>query len=172
MYLPPSVLRVITALKANMPGFKELLADVERLSQSAPATEILMIQISHRLHEAMARYNWVGFYMMEDSVPPALVVGPYAGSFVPYARIPLDQGLCGAAATTKKTVVVNDVPADPRYLGSEMVKSSLVAPIIIKNKVVAEIDVESYFANTFQRADQEFLEACAALVGHYMEKKA
>ena len=155
-----------------MPGFKELLTEFEELSQSAPAGEILMSKISHRLHEAMARYNWVGFYVMENSTPPALVVGPYAGSFVPRTRIPLDQGLCGAAATTKKTVVVNNVPADPRYLGSEMVKSNLVTPILIRDKVVAEIDVESYFANTFQKADQEFIEACAALVGRYIEKKA
>jgi L-methionine (R)-S-oxide reductase len=154
-----------------MPGFKELLTEFEKLAQAAPAVEILMIQISHKLHEAMARYNWVGFYLMEDSNPPALVVGPYAGSFVPCARIPLDQGLCGAAATTKKTVVANNVPADPRYLGSEMVKSNLVSPIMVRGKVAAEIDVESYFANTFQKADQEFLEACGALVGRYMEKK-
>ena len=156
----------------NMPGFNELLIEFEKLSQSAPAVESLMTTISHRLHEAMARYNWVGFYLMENSLPPALVVGPYAGSFVPCERIPLDQGLCGAAATTKKTVVVNNVPADPRYLGSEMVKSNLVAPILIKDKVVAEIDVESYFANTFQKADQEFLEACAAIVGRFLAKSA
>ncbi|HLW54446.1 MAG TPA: GAF domain-containing protein [Candidatus Angelobacter sp.] len=159
-------------MPSTMPGFNDLLKEFEKMSLSAPAVDILMIQMSHRIHEAMARYNWVGFYLMENSIPPALVVGPYAGSFVPCARIPLDQGLCGAAATTKKTVVVNNVPADPRYLGSEMVKSNLVTPIIIKSRVVAEIDVESYFANTFQKADQEFIEACAALVGRYMEKKA
>src|SRR5215470_7640570 len=155
-----------------MPGFNELLNEFEDLAQSAPTAEVLMTRISHRLHEAMARYNWVGFYLMENSVPPVLVVGPYAGSFVPCVRIPLDRGLCGAAATTKKTVVVNNVPADPRYLGSEMVKSNLVSPILIKDKVVAEIDVESYFANTFQKADQDFLEACGALVGRQMEKKS
>jgi L-methionine (R)-S-oxide reductase len=156
----------------SMSGFKELLTEFEKLSQSAPAVETLMTKISHRLHEAMARYNWVGFYLMENSTPPALLVGPYAGSFVPRARIPLDQGLCGAAATTKKTVVVNNVPADPRYVGSEMVKSNLVSPILIRDKVVAEIDVESYFANTFQKADQEFIEACGALVGRYMERNS
>lgn len=154
-----------------MPGFNELLSEFEKLAQTAPATETLMLQISQRLHEAMARYNWVGFYLMENSIPPMLVVGPYAGSFVPCERIPLDKGICGAAATSKKTVVVNNVPADPRYLGSEMVKSNLVSPILMKDKVVAEIDVESYFANTFQKADQEFLESCGALVGRYMEKK-
>lgn len=126
--------------------------------------------ISNRLHEAMARYNWAGFYLMDNSVPPALVVGPYAGSFIPQVRIPLDKGLCGAAATQKKTVFANNVADDPRYVGSDMVKSNLVAPILVKNNVVAELDIESYFANTFQNQDREFLESCAALVARYLAK--
>jgi GAF domain-containing protein len=100
-----------------------------------------------------------------------LVLGPHSGSFTPHERIPLDRGLCGAAATTGKTVVVNDVAADPRYIGSEMVKSNIVVPIFVKNRVAAEIDIESYFAQTFSKAEQEFVEACAALVGRYMENK-
>ena len=87
-------------------------------------------------------------------------------------RIPLDKGLCGAAATSGKTVVINDVANDPRYLGSEMVKSNMVAPILIKNQVVAELDIESYFADTFTKADQEFIESCATLVGRFMEKSS
>ena len=54
----------------------------------------------------MTRYNWVGFYFMEAPSFDALVLGPHAGSFVPHVRIPLDRGLCGAAATTGETVVV------------------------------------------------------------------
>jgi L-methionine (R)-S-oxide reductase len=100
-----------------------------------------------------------------------LVLGPHSGSFTPLERIPLDRGLCGAAATIGKTVVVNDVAGDPRYIGSEMVKSNIVAPIFVKNRVAAEIDVESYFAQTFSKAEQEFVEACAALVGRYMENQ-
>ena len=131
-----------------------------------------MKTISDRLHGAMARYNWVGFYIMENSVPPVLVLGPYSGSFIPIERIPLDKGLCGAAATSKKTVVVNNVASDPRYVGGEMVKSNLVVPIVVKDKVVAEIDVESYFVNTFQKADLDFFESCAQLVGRYLARKS
>jgi L-methionine (R)-S-oxide reductase len=91
----------------------------------------------------MTRYNWVGFYLMEDPTNNALVLGPYAGSFMPTLRIPLDRGLCGAAATSGKTVVINDVKADPRYLGSDLVKSNIVVPIFVKKKVVAETRIES-----------------------------
>jgi len=130
-----------------------------------------MQRISDRLHEELARYNWVGFYLIEPPHFHALVVGPYAGSFQPTPRITLDEGLCGAAASTGKTVIVNDVHADPRYLGSDLVKSNIVVPILVKRQVVAELCIESYFANTFDRIEQGFIESCAALVGRSMEKE-
>jgi putative methionine-R-sulfoxide reductase with GAF domain len=68
--------------------------------------------------------------------------------------------------------VVNDVASDPRYLsGSEIVKANLVVPILAKNELLAELDIESYFANTFTKAEQTFAEDVAQLVGKYMEKK-
>ena len=130
-----------------------------------------MERISQRLHEKMARYNWVGFYLVDPADPGILVVGPFVGSFTPNARIPLDTGLCGAAATTKQTVIVADVTKDPRYLaGSSMVNSEIVVPILVGNKLAGELDIESYFANTFDKTEQEFAEACAKVVGKYLTK--
>lgn len=158
--------------RTTMPEFKEILKDFEEHARTAASTESLMTHIAERLHHDMARYNWVGFYLMEDSVPKVLALGPYVGSFIPLKRIPLDRGLCGAAATSGRTVVVNNVTADPRYIGSDMVKSNIVAPIVVNKAVVAEIDIESYFAGAFPAADQEFIEACAALVGRHMSKSS
>jgi GAF domain-containing protein len=130
-----------------------------------------MHHIARRLHEKMARYNWVGFYLVDAADPGILMVGPFVGSFTPNTRIPLDTGLCGAAATTGKTVVVQDVSADPRYLaGSSMVNSEVVVPIFAKKKLAGELDVESYFAGTFNKVEQEFIEACAAIVAKFLEK--
>jgi L-methionine (R)-S-oxide reductase len=152
---------------------QELLREFEEVARTAPTAEALMTHLAQRLHNQMARYNWIGFYLIDPADPGMLVVGPYAGSFAPNVRIPLDTGLCGAAATSGKTVVVNDVSKDPRYLsGSELVKSNMVAPIFVKNKLVAEIDIESYFAGTFTRLEQEFTEGCAAVVGAYLSKKS
>ena len=65
-------------------------------------------------------------------------------------------------------MVVDDVQKDPRYLsGSTMVKSEIVVPIIV-NKLVAELDIESYFPSTFNQSEQQFVEACAAVVGRYL----
>jgi GAF domain-containing protein len=154
-----------------MPSFKELLNEFEGFARTAVSAPSLMEHISRRLHEVITRYNWVGFYILEES-PRVLVLGPYAGSFSPNVRIPLETGLCGACASSGNTVLVNDVSRDPRYLaGSALVKGNLIAPIFVKKKVVAEIDVETYFANTFGKPDQDFIEACAALVGRCMEVK-
>jgi L-methionine (R)-S-oxide reductase len=160
-----------------MSKYQELLEEFEAYSRSADGPKSLMQHISQRLHEETTRYNWVGFYLMEAPTFDALVLGPYVGSFAPTLRIPLDKGLCGAAATSGETVVVNNVGADPRYLGSDMVKSNIVVPIFVqksgaKKRVVAELCIESYFADTFTPPEQKFIESCAALVGRYMEREA
>jgi GAF domain-containing protein len=130
-----------------------------------------MERISKRLHETFARYNWVGFYVVDPVDPGILVIGPYVGSFTPNVRIPLDTGLCGAAATSGRTVVVDDVSKDPRYLtGSTMVKSEIVVPIFVGKRLVGELDIESYFPGTFTKEEQEFVEACAAIAGSCVGK--
>jgi L-methionine (R)-S-oxide reductase len=155
-----------------MPLHEKLLEEFEACGGSADGIEPLMQHISERLHDEMTRYNWVGFYFMEAPACDTLVLGPYAGSFAPTLRIPLDKGLCGAAATSGKTVVINDVKADSRYLGSDLVKSNIVVPIFVKKHVVAELCIESYFADTFPPLEQKFIESCATLVGRFMDKKA
>jgi len=154
------------------PAHEELLAEFQSIAATAPTAMSLMEHISQRLHEKMTRYNWVGFYLIDPSDSGLLVVGPFVGSFTPNARIPLDTGLCGAAARAGQVVVVHDVSKDPRYLsGSPMVKCEIVVPIFVKNKLAAELDIESYFSGTFTSDEQEFVEGCAAIVGKYIERK-
>jgi L-methionine (R)-S-oxide reductase len=150
---------------------EELLLEFRDFALTAPTASSVMERIAQRLHEKMARYNWVGFYLVDPADPGILRVGPFVGSFTPNARIPLNKGLCGAAATSGQTVVVHDVSTDPRYLaGSPMVKCEIVVPIFAKNTLVAELDIESYFASTFNKSEQDFVEACATLVGKYLGK--
>ena len=150
---------------------EELLREFQDFALSAPTAESLMERISQRLHEKMTRYNWVGFYLVDPADSGILLVGPFVGSFTPNARIPLNTGLCGAAASSGKIVVVHDVSKDPRYLsGSSMVKCEIVVPIFVKKQLAAELDVESYFAGTFTKAEQDFVEACAAIAGKYLAK--
>jgi len=150
----------------------QLLKEFERYLREVSDAKELMQKMSDRLHEAMARYNWVGFYLMEEPALDALVVGPYAGSFAPTPRIPLDKGLCGAAARTGKTVVVNNVVSDPRYLGADNIKSNIVVPVFLNKRVMAELDIESYFADAFPAAEQKFIESSAAIVGQFLSRQS
>jgi GAF domain-containing protein len=125
-----------------------------------------MQSISDLLHGEIARFNWVGFYLLSKTDPDV----PFTGSFTPVDRIPLHQGLCGTAASTGKSVVVNDVSSDPRYLSaSALVKSEMVAPVMVRGKVAAEIDVNSYFSATFGPDEQELVHACVAAVAKRLD---
>jgi GAF domain-containing protein len=150
---------------------EELLRELQALASTAPSVTFLMERMALRLHEEIARYNWVGFYLVDPTDPGYLVVGPFVGSFTGNRRISLSVGLCGLAATSRRTIVVQDVSSDPRYLsGSSLVKSEIVVPIQVKDQLAAELDIESYFANTFTKPEQDFVEACARLVGAYIAK--
>jgi L-methionine (R)-S-oxide reductase len=155
-----------------MPVHEELLREFQDFARTAPTAQSLMERIAQRLHENMTRYNWVGFYLVDPADPGILLVGAFVGSFTPNARIPLNTGLCGAAATSRQTVVVHDVSKDPRYLaGSPLVKCEVVVPIFVNNKLAAELDVESYFASVFTPVEQSFVEACASIVAKYLETR-
>ncbi|HLB90889.1 MAG TPA: GAF domain-containing protein [Terriglobales bacterium] len=152
-----------------MSTYEEMLQEFEVHALSAVGLKPLMEYIAERLHARTTRYNWVGFYFMEEPACDALVLGPHAGSFEPTLRIPLNKGLCGAAARSGQTVAVNNVANDSRYLGSDMVKSNMVVPIFVKGRVMAEICIESYFLDTFTSSEQRFIESCAKMLGRYME---
>ena len=158
-------------LRIMTPAQKELLQEFQSFARTASNSQSLMETIVKRLHEKMTRYNWVGFYLIDPADPGYLIVGPFAGSCTPNARFALNTGLCGAAATSGKVVVVQDVTTDPRYLqGSHLVKSEIVIPIFVGKKLAAELDIESYFADTFNKTEQEFSEACADVVAAYLGK--
>jgi L-methionine (R)-S-oxide reductase len=164
--------RFLSRGKKNMPSVHdELLQEFRSYAKTASSVQSLMEHMAVHLHEKMTRYNWTGFYLVDPADSNFLIVGPYAGSFSPNTRIPLDRGLCGAAATSGQVIVVQNVSKDPRYLaGSSMVKSEIVVPIFAHKKLAAELDVESYFADTFIKPEQSFVESCAAIVSDYLAK--
>lgn len=153
------------------PAQDGILKELQNYARTAVTAEALMGHIAKRLHEKHTRYNWVGFYLVDPADAGYLIVGPYAGSFTPNVRIPLNTGLCGAAATGKQVVVVQDVSKDPRYLaGSSMVKSEIVVPIFVNKKLAGELDIESYFADSFPKSEREFVEACAEIFAGHLAK--
>jgi len=160
-----------------MPANYQTLADeLTQLASSAHSAEHLMTMIVERLQDLLPHYNWVGFYMVEKGdagAEPMLVLGPYVGAETPHKRIPLHQGICGAAVSSAQTVVVDDVNGDPRYLACSIeTKSEIVAPIFVNGKVVGELDIDSHLPAAFTEYDRQLVEHCASLVGHFLESNA
>jgi GAF domain-containing protein len=149
--------------------------EADQLAHAARNADALMVSLVKLLHEHMLKYNWVGFYMIEKSLAaaqaPMLVLGAFEGAMTPHTRIPLNQGICGAAASTGKTVVVDDVNSDSRYLACSIeTKSEIVVPIYVRGEVAGELDIDSHFPAAFGLEDRELVEHCASLVGRYLEQ--
>ena len=156
--------------------YAQLAKELETLGEDAQSVEDLMGRIVLRLQQRLPHYNWVGFYLIEKGRPgeePMLVLGPYVGAETPHKRIPLNQGICGAAVSSGQTLVVDDVNSDPRYLACSLeTKSEIVAPIFVKGGAVGELDIDSHTPAAFTDADRRLVEYCAALVGNYLEEFA
>jgi len=150
---------------------EEIRLELNALAQAASTAQELMQTMVKLLHERMLKYNWVGFYMLEPGAqPPMLVLGAFEGAMTPHTRIPLNQGICGAAASSGLTVVVDDVNSDPRYLACSLeTKSEIVVPVFVHGKVVGELDIDSHFAAAFTPEHQDLVQHCAMLVGKKLE---
>lgn len=150
---------------------EEVRNEVGEMSKAAPTAQDLMRSMVKLLHHRMLKYNWVGFYMLEPGAkPPVLVLGAFEGAMTPHTRIPLNQGICGAAASSGQTVVVDDVSRDSRYLACSLeTKSEIVVPVFVHGKVVGELDIDSHFPAAFTAEHQDLVQHCAMLVGQKLE---
>jgi GAF domain-containing protein len=147
-----------------------ILTQIRTLASGAPSLKALQEGIVAIIAERLPHYHWSGFYMLDPGDSETLVLGSYAGEPTPHVRIPVTQGICGAAAASGQTVVVDDVNRDPRYLSCSIkTKSEIVVPIYAHGRVVGEIDIDSHSPAAFKDADRRFLEEAAGTVGAYIE---
>jgi GAF domain-containing protein len=141
---------------------KSSLFDVKALTDAiaaAPDATAAMQMAVERLKAEVSYYTWVGIYLLEGD---ELVLGPYLGKPSPHTRIPLNRGICGAAASQQATIIVDDVNADPRYLACSLeTKSEIVVPIMRDGRVFGEIDIDSDRPAAFGDDDRTLLEAAA-----------
>src|SRR5271167_3363936 len=161
-------------MNAANPQLTGLLPALDAVAHEATSAFGLMTAIVSLLHENLSDYNWVGFYMLEkEAGEDLLALGPFRGAATPHTRIPLNQGICGAAASRGETVVVDDVASDPRYLACSVeTKSEIVVPIFARGKVVGELDIDSHVPAAFGGEDRRLCEYAAGLVGTWLEQHA
>ncbi len=152
-------------------AFSHILAEVEAFAESAGDLVSLQNFIVEIIPQRLPYYNWTGFYMLDPEDSGTLVLGSFRGAPTEHVRIPVSQGICGAAVAQNDTVIVDDVHSDPRYLACSLeTQSEIVVPIRANNSVVGEIDIDSHDLAAFSAQDREFLEKCAAIVGSFIER--
>jgi L-methionine (R)-S-oxide reductase len=142
---------------------REMLDAIERVAASEPDSDEVLRRVVDLLHDRVGHYSWVGIYFVEGE---ELALGPWKGpAATEHVRIPIGQGVCGAAAASGVTEIVDDVNADPRYLACFLsTRSEIVVPISYENIVVAEIDIDSDVPAAFGDEDRAFLERVAELI--------
>jgi GAF domain-containing protein len=142
------------------------LEAIERISNRGGDAEEVLQAVVDVLHDRIDHYSWVGIYLVEGH---DLVLGPWNGpEATEHVRIPVGQGVCGAAAASGQTEVVDDVNADPRYLACfPSTRSEIVVPIAYEDIVVGEIDIDSDRPAAFGEDDRVFLERVALLISPY-----
>jgi L-methionine (R)-S-oxide reductase len=133
---------------------------VDRILNRGGSDDEQLQAVVDTLAERVEHYSWIGIYLVDGE---ELVLGPWRGpEATEHVRIPVGQGVCGAAAASGVTEIVDDVNADPRYLACfPSTRSEIVVPIAHDGRVVGEIDIDSDRAAAFGDDDRTALERIA-----------
>lgn len=145
--------------------YGETIARIEAMLDGEDDWIAAMATVACELHHAFDHYHWTGFYRRTG--PQMLTVGPYQGSHG-CLHIDFSRGVCGAAARTKATQLVDDVHAFPGHIAcASTTQSEIVVPVLSpRGEVLAVLDVDSDDPAAFDEVDQEHLETLCAWLGH------
>ena len=139
--------------------YAQLLAQARALVHGERDRIANAANLSALVYNALPQLNWAGFYFFDGT---ELVVGPFQG-LPACVRIPLDKGVCGAAASTRQTQRIADVHAFPGHIACDSASNSeLVVPLVSsKGELIGVFDLDSPVQDRFDVEDQHGLEAIA-----------
>lgn len=147
-------LHIITGSKTEQ--YEELIPQILAILDGEPNLVANLGNVAAALKEQFG-WLWVGFYLVDSN--DELVLGPFQGP-VACTRIRKGRGVCGAAWQKEETIVVPDVEKFPGHIAcSSASRSEIVVPISKEGKIVAVLDVDSAFLNTFDQTDRQYLES-------------
>ncbi len=140
--------------------YGQLLAQARALVHGERDRIANAANLSALVYHALPHLNWVGFYFYDGT---ELVVGPFQG-LPACVRIPLDKGVCGAAASQRRTQRIEDVDAFPGHIACDSAsRSELVVPLVKGDTLIGVFDLDSPSLARFDADDQAGLEAIAAV---------
>jgi len=140
----------------------EVLQTIDAFLARRPEPDEALKFVIDTLHRERPHYHWVGIYLVEPDGAYLRLYDYYVGRPTPHTRIPVTEGICGAAVREGQTIVVPDVTQDPRYLACSLeTRSEIVVPIRHGGRIVGEIDVDSDDLAAFGEEDRQLLEAVA-----------
>ena len=130
----------------------------EILNKKTPTRDEKLLEICSFLKEAVAYYDWVGFYFRNGN-KEELILGPHAGTPTDHTVIPFGKGICGQVAVSNKSFIVPDVKAQDNYIACSLtVKSEIVIPLFVNGENIGQIDIDSHVLDPFTNEDEQFLE--------------
>lgn len=140
--------------------FDQILPRLDEILTSTMPRDEKLDFLVHLLRNDIPYYNWVGFYIVDPTEDAMLLLDRYAGAETDHTRIPFGRGICGQAAATGETFVVQDVSAESNYLScSVQTKAEIVMPVFKDGEMTGQIDIDSHTLNPFTDEDTRFLEA-------------
>jgi phosphoserine phosphatase RsbU/P len=148
----------------------ETLAEIGRDVASILDLDQLLERIATQVHRVVS-YRTFGIFLLNEparllELKLAIRYGNRAGS----PELRLGEGLVGYAAEHKTVVNVPDVTADPRYIPwVEDCKSELAVPLLVKDRCIGVLDLESPLLDAFGKRDVEVLTLLASQVAVAIE---
>ena len=145
--------------------YAELEGEILAVLEGEPDRIARMATVASMLADAFPTFFWTGFYVVDPDKGDELVVGPYQGT-LGCLRIPFGRGVCGAAAATRTTQVVEDVNAFPGHIACDSRSASeIVVPVAdADGKLIAVLDVDATETGAFDAVDAAALERLMAKV--------
>jgi len=142
----------------------------ERIAAGTAFRELAQAAVTH-LRARYPDYDWVGIYMLEGA---GLRLWAWDGpAATEHVEIPLDQGVCGYAASSGEVINVPDVNQDPRYLQCFLgTRAELVVPIATGGRIFGEIDIDSDRLGAFDEGDEAFVRAFCGRLAVAAERDA
>lgn len=140
---------------------------IKQIINQSATTEVLKNVIDF-LYDQFEKYSWIGIYVVKGD---SLILDPWKGEqATEHTKIPIGKGICGSAAQTGKTEIIDDVSSDKRYLACFVsTRSEIVVPIKRNGTIVGEIDIDSDVPNAFNEIDKTFLERVANMIQTYID---